>query len=132
MTRYAFSVSVPDTHTATIERVTALLAAQGFGVLTRIDVHEVFQKKLGLTRAPYTILGACNPGFARDALAAQSELGILLPCNVVVEAVEAGCRVHVTDPEPLFGLADLPALAHIMGEVRTRMQAVVSGLSTET
>lgn len=81
MTRYAFSVSVPDTHTATIERVTALLAAQGFGVLTRIDVHEVFQKKLGLTRA------------------------------------------HVTD---------LPALAHIMGEVRTRMQAVVSGLSTET
>ena len=132
MTRYAFSVSVPDTHPATIERVTALLAAQGFGILTRIDVHEVFQKKLGLTRAPYTILGACNPGFANEALAAQSELGILLPCNVVVEAVEAGCRVHVTDPEPLFGLADLPALAHVMGEVRTRMQAVVQGLSAAT
>ena len=137
MSRYAFTVPTSLEPAAAVERVTALLAAEGFGILTRIDVHEVLQKKLGVTRAPYVILGACNPHFAQEALALEPEIGILLPCNVVVEGVDRGSRVHITDPEALFSLVDRPGgpdrpdrpgLAAVMAQVRERLVNVARAL----
>lgn len=128
MARYAITIPTPLSVDAAVEKVTALLAAQGFGILTRIDVHEVLQKKLGVTRAPYVILGACNPGFANQALSLEPEIGILLPCNVVVEGAEGGTRVHVTEPEALFSLVDREDVAPIMREVRERLFSVARGL----
>ena len=132
MARYAMSTSTSLTPEAAVERVTALLAEQGFGILTRIDVHAVLEKKLGISRAPYIILGACNPTFAHAALEAEPEVGILLPCNVAIEAVESGTRIHVTEPEALFSLVDSSALKPIMVQVRARLEAVALALAEKT
>jgi uncharacterized protein (DUF302 family) len=131
MTRYARTVPTALEPAAAVERLTALLAEQGFGILTRIDIHEVFARKLGITRPPYIVLGACNPNFANAALQVQPEMGILLPCNVVVEgnADGAGCRVHVTEPEALFSLVDDPRIAPIMADVRDRLMRVADAVA---
>ena len=129
MSEYAWSVEVPTPVDVTIERVTAELAARGFGVLTRIDAHEVFKKKLGIDRPPYVILGACNPGFARQAIEAEPAIGILLPCNVVVEAFGAGSRVFVTQPETLLGLTGRADLAPIAADVAARLAGVRDALA---
>lgn len=131
MSDYVWSVDVPTSVDATIERVTAELATRGFGVLTRIDVHEVLKKKLGLERTPYVILGACNPGFARQAIEAEPAIGTLLPCNVVVEANGAGSRVHVTRPDVLLGLTGRSDMAPIADEVSARLASLRDALAEQ-
>lgn len=128
MNDYAWSVDLSVPPDVAVERATAALAAQGFGVLTRIDVHEVLAKKLGVQRAPYVILGACNPTFANQALEAEAAIGILLPCNVVIEARGDGTRVWITRPLALMALTGNDAVAKVADDVSRRLRAVADAL----
>jgi uncharacterized protein (DUF302 family) len=114
-----------------IERVTAALAEEGFGVLTRVDVHQAFKQKLGVEFRPYAILGACNPNLAHRALSARPEAGLLLPCNVTVESAESGSRVRIIDPDEMMkagGLDGDPVLGEVGREARARLSRVARAL----
>lgn len=117
---------------AAIERVTQALQAEGFGVLTRIDVHETLKKKLGVDFRPYVILGACNPALAHKALTARAEVGLMLPCNVTVEEAKPGAAVvRIADPEMMMTVGDLGssgALREVGDEARTRLLRVAAAL----
>jgi uncharacterized protein (DUF302 family) len=112
-----------------ISHVTAVLAEQGFGVLTTIDVKATLKKKLDVDFRPYTILGACNPEFAYKALQCEGKIGTMLPCNVVVEQTKDG-RVEVSAVDPMASMQaiDNPALGAIAAEVRDRLQSVIRNL----
>lgn len=115
-----------------IDAVTAALATEGFGVLTRIDVHDVFKAKLDLNFRPYSILGACNPHMARRALETRSDVGLLLPCNVVVEETGPGrVTVRIGRPATLMDVADLPStpgLNEVAKEVSDKLRRVADTL----
>ena len=97
---YGFTITTPLSYTAAIEAVTAALKTEGFGVLTTIDVQATLKQKLGAEMPCYTILGACNPPLAHRALSAEPEIGLLLPCNVIVYmAVTGQTTVSAIDPE---------------------------------
>lgn len=105
------------------------LAAQGFGILTEIDVAAVFQAKLGIERPYLKILGACNPGFAHRALQLDPSVSLLLPCNVTVEAVEGGTKVSAVDP---LELMNDPAFDELGAEVSARLRAAVEAVATDS
>jgi uncharacterized protein (DUF302 family) len=117
---YGLKVKTPLSYTEAIDAVTAALKTEGFGVLTEIDVQATLKQKLGAEMAPYMILGACNPPLAHRALAAEPEIGLLLPCNVIVYvAADGQTTVSAIDPEAQFqivGRADLAPLAREVGE----------------
>jgi uncharacterized protein (DUF302 family) len=118
-------------HETAIERVTEALAAEGFGVLSRIDIHEKFADKLGVDFRPYTILGACNPALAHVALGARPELGLLLPCNVVVEKAGDATLVRIIDAARMMemgGFADDPEIAPVGREADERLRRVAQAL----
>jgi uncharacterized protein (DUF302 family) len=99
---YGYGTTVSgDSIEAVVERVTAALGDVGFGVLTRIDVHTTFKAKLDVEHRPYTILGACNPGLAQRALADEPHVGLLMPCNVVVQASDGGFDISIIDAHAL-------------------------------
>jgi uncharacterized protein (DUF302 family)/glutaredoxin len=108
-----------------VTRVREELAAEGFGVLCEIDVQATLRKKLGVEREPYLILGACNPPLARDALEAEPELGVLLPCNVVVYQHEGQTRIAAVDAERMLSVVGNDGLATTASEVRRRLSAVI-------
>ncbi|MCB1502192.1 MAG: DUF302 domain-containing protein [Bauldia sp.] len=112
-----------------IAQVTAALAARGFGVLTTIDVQATMKKKLDVEMHPYTILGACNPGFAYKALQAEDKIGTMLPCNVIVQELPSGeVEVAAVDPIASMQAVNNPALAETAGAVREMLREVVEGL----
>jgi uncharacterized protein (DUF302 family) len=118
-TRYSFGKTVALPFDAAVQRVTEELAKVGFGVLTEIDVQATMKKKLGLEMAPYRILGACNPKLASRAIAAEPQIGALLPCNVVVRQDDSGAvRVEAMDPNAVLTLVDQPGITELAGEVR--------------
>lgn len=99
--------------------ITESLKNVGFGVLTRIDVAETLKNKIGVDRPPYVILGACNPKLAHRALEATPEVGLLLPCNVVVREDESGrTEVSIVNPDAMLGVIDRPELAALADEAR--------------
>jgi len=102
------------------------LAKQGFGVLTEIDVSATLKEKLGVERPPLKILGACNPSLAHRLLEHDPSMSLLLPCNVVVEGVEAGTRVAAVDP---LELITEPSLAELAGEASARLHAAIDELA---
>lgn len=112
-----------------IAKVTAALAAEGFGVLTRIDVKETLRAKLGVDVEPYVILGACNPQLAHRAIEAEPEIGLLLPCNVVVRAEGGGARVSFADPKAMFQMIDKPELSPIAEEAERRLRRAAEALA---
>ena len=116
-------------HALVRDLLPAALKTEGFGVLTEIDIEKTLQDKLGAEFRPYTILGACNPVLAQRALAADLEVGVLLPCNIVVQAADGGgTLVSAVDPQKAlgaFGNSELQALA---GEVRERLVKVLDKL----
>jgi uncharacterized protein (DUF302 family) len=120
MSRYSFGKTVQLPFDAAVQRTTEELAKVGFGVLTEIDVAATMKKKLGLQMPPYRILGACNPLYASRAIAAEPQIGALLPCNVVVrEEGEGGAvRVEVMDPNAVLTLVGRPDVAELAAEVR--------------
>ena len=117
--RYGFSVTLNDTALEqAVERVTASLANVGFGVLTRIDVDKTVKAKLDIDFRPYTILGACNPGLAIRALNDDAEIGLWMPCNVVVQQTGSDSRISVIDPNTMVPLVDGAEVKTVMGEAQ--------------
>jgi len=127
-----FEATLPLAFGAAIDRVTEALKAEGFGVLTRIDVHDTLKKKIGADFRPYAILGACNPQLAHKALSARGDVGMMLPCNVTVEAAgEGGTLVRIADPQMMMTVGDLggeKALQQVGGEARERLLRVAEAL----
>ncbi len=116
---------------AAIDRVTAALQGEGFGVLTRIDVHDTLKKKLGVDFRRYAILGACHPRLAHAALSVEPHIGLLLPCNVVIqeqEPPEGGVVVSFAAPDAMFALVDNPAVQPVVDEAGRRLRRVLEAL----
>jgi uncharacterized protein (DUF302 family) len=114
---------------AVVGRVTEALKAEGFGVLTEIDVKETMKRKLGEEYSPYTILGACNPHIAHRALQIAPEIGLLLPCNVVVRQLDAEkTEVSIVNPMDMMGIIGKPELEPVASEAHERLQRVVKAL----
>jgi uncharacterized protein (DUF302 family) len=127
--RYGFVKRLVGTFEYAVEKVTAALKSEGFGVLTEIDVKETLKKKLGVDFRRYLILGACNPNLAYRALGAAPQIGLLLPCNVVVqEAPEGGVLVSIADPRAMFTLVDNVAIAPVAEEADQRLRRVIASL----
>jgi uncharacterized protein (DUF302 family) len=123
---YYLSRTVDAAFEAVVQRVTAALKEEGFGVLTDIDVQATLKAKLGADMPPYRILGACNPSFAHHALQIEDKLGVLLPCNVIVrDAGDGQTEVAAIDPVASMDRTGNPALASIAEEVRVRLQRAV-------
>ena len=112
-----------------IQKVTDALKAEGFGVLTDIDVRETMKKKLGVDWRPYRILGACNPPLALQALQAEDKIGTMLPCNVIVQDIGEG-RIEVAAIDPSKSMAHVGSakLAGLAAEVRGKLEAVLDRL----
>ncbi|MEW6688381.1 MAG: DUF302 domain-containing protein [Pseudomonadota bacterium] len=126
---YTFGKTLEMGFERALERVTQELAKEGFGVLTEIDVAGTLKKKLGKDMPPYRILGACNPQFAHRAIEAEPQIGALLPCNVVVRQDGAGrTLVEIMDPRAVLRLVDRAEIAEIAGEVRKRLERVLSAV----
>ncbi|HEY8708819.1 MAG TPA: DUF302 domain-containing protein [Burkholderiaceae bacterium] len=130
MSSYVFGKPVSIAFDQAVVRITEELAKQGFGVLTDIDVQATMKKKLGQEMPAYRILGACNPGMASQALAADPQIGSLLPCNVVVRQDAQGTvYVEAMDPSAVLTLVDHPAVPALAAEVRRRLQLALDGLA---
>ncbi|TAK65619.1 MAG: DUF302 domain-containing protein [Betaproteobacteria bacterium] len=127
--RYGFGKCVSMSYDEAMTKVVAELEKEGFGVLTEIDVAGTLKKKLGHDMPPYRILGACNPSFARRALAAEPSIGLLLPCNVVVRQDEAGTvQVEFLDPGLMGQLTGNRDVGPIGNDVREKLQRVMRAL----
>ncbi len=111
-----------------VERVTEALASEGFGVLTTIDVKQTFKNKLDIDFRPYVILGACNPQLAHRALTAEPGIGLLLPCNVVVEETASGVEVSMARPRAMLGIAESEALQAVADEAEERLSRALEGV----
>jgi uncharacterized protein (DUF302 family) len=122
---YGFNVTLNTTVPEAIDRVKDALATEGFGVLSEIDVAGTLKKKLDLDRRPYHILGACNPKLASQALEADPDIGLLLPCNVIVREEENGrVTVGFMDPVAVLALVDREGIEKLANEVRSRLERV--------
>lgn len=126
---YGFSKTVGYSYDEAIIKVTDELKKEGFGVLTTIDVKETMKKKLDVDFKKYVILGACNPPLAHKALSVETDLGLLLPCNVIVyENDQKKTVVGFFDPKLMAKIVDNPALSQIADEVYVRLQRVYKAL----
>jgi len=106
-------------------RTVEALKTEGFGVLTEIDVRATMKAKLGVDFPPYAILGACNPPLAHRALTAEPEVGLLLPCNVVVAATDGGSEVQIADPKAMFSIIGNPDVGPLADEVAAKLRRVL-------
>lgn len=131
--QYGFGTTLRDvTFEEAVTRVTNALKDQGFGVLTQIDVRDTLKKKLDVEFRPYVILGACNPPLAKRALEVEPDIGLLLPCNVIVEQRSDG-QVHVAiaDPKAMFTLVDNAAAFSVAEEAEVRLRRVLDAVRGE-
>lgn len=122
---YGFSISMSGSMDDVCEKVTEALKTEGFGVLTEIDVQATLKKKIDVDRKPYKILGACNPQLANQAINAEPDIGLLLPCNVVVREEDDGSMtVAFMDPAAVLDLVDNSAVHEIAPQVKARLEKV--------
>jgi uncharacterized protein (DUF302 family) len=127
--RYTFGTRLQGPFDDIREAVVAALKTEGFGVLTEIDVAATLKAKLDVDRAPYRILGACNPPFAHQAIETDPSIGALLPCNVVVRADDDAVVLELMDPGAVLGMVGRPEIDEIASEVRARLTRVVEVVS---
>lgn len=126
---YCFSTIVDLTYDEAINKVTAELQKEGFGILTEIDVKQKLKEKIDVDFRRYKILGACNPPYAYQALQAEPNIGTMLPCNVVVQELENGdIQVSAIDPLASMMAIDNNALADIATEIQARLKAIIAAL----
>lgn len=123
---YGNSITVSLPFAATVERVRDELKAEGFGVLTEIDIATTLRQKLNEQMEDYVILGACNPPLAHQALQADRSIGLLLPCNVVVRTTTTGTVVEALDPQIMVGLSDNPELKSVADDAAARLERVLA------
>ena len=131
MTDMAYEVQLSMPYEKAVERVVDALKDEGFGVLTRIDVHNAFKEKLDVEFRKYSILGACNPTLAHKALSSRPDAGLMLPCNVIVEESGDGSLVRIIDPAAMMqagGFAGDPVLKEVGGEAEDRLKRVATVL----
>ena len=122
---YGFSVKFSGSFDEAVEKVTEALKTEGFGVLTEIDVKATLKKKIDVDRAPYKILGACNPSLANQAITAEPDIGLLLPCNVVVrEEDDKSITIAFMDPAAVLQLVDNDKVGELAEQVRAKLKKV--------
>jgi len=126
--QYGMSKTVGLTYEQAVDKVTAELKKEGFGVLTTIDVKETLKAKLNVEFPRYIILGACNPPFAHKALQAEEHIGLLLPCNVIVYEKAGTTVVAAFDPMVMTAVVDNPGMQPIAKEVRERLDRVIAAM----
>ncbi len=125
---YGFGATLDLPFDEAVARTKAALKDEGFGVLSEIDIRATMREKLDIDFEPYVILGACNPQLAHRALQAEHELGLLLPCNVIVHAHEGRSAVAIVDPAMMLGVVDNPALRRVADEAKARLERVAAAL----
>ncbi|HMN23256.1 MAG TPA: DUF302 domain-containing protein [Ignavibacteriaceae bacterium] len=126
--QYGFKKTTGYTFEQAIEKVTEELKKEGFGVLTTIDVKETLKKKIDVDFKKYTILGACNPKLAHSALQVEEELGLLLPCNVIVYEKDNKTVVSVFDPNIMAHIIDNPDMKAVAEEVKSKLEKVLAAV----
>ncbi len=128
-----FEVKLDQPYQQALETLTTALKTEGFGVMTTIDVRATLKEKLGEEFRPYAILGVCNPPLAHQALSHNAEVGLMLPCNVTVEAAPvSGTIIRIADPAMMLGVGEFasdPVLASVADEARTRLMRVAAALA---
>jgi uncharacterized protein (DUF302 family) len=125
---YCFTKTLNTSFDDAIAQTTAALKEKGFGVLTTIDVKKTLKEKIDADFRPYTILGACNPNFAHQALQNEPKIGTMLPCNVIVEEVDGAIEVSAVDPLASMQAVENPALEGIAREVQSLLKDVIAAL----
>jgi uncharacterized protein (DUF302 family) len=130
ITDYAYRTKLDLPYEQAVEKVTEALKGEGFGVLTQIDVKATMKKKLDADFRKYLILGACNPPLAHQALEAELEIGLLLPCNVIVYEEDGGSVVSIVDPISMLGVVENPNLDPVAREARARLQRVIEAVGS--
>ena len=129
-TSFTFGTRVPGSVGETRPRVEAALRAEGFGILTEIDVQATMRAKLGIDRTPYLILGACNPPLAHRAIEADPSVGALLPCNVVLREDGPDTIVEAMDPMAALGIVQAPSIQAVAEEARARLVRAIGTLES--
>jgi uncharacterized protein (DUF302 family) len=128
---YDMSVTIQSPFEQTVAHVKEALKTEGFGVLTEIDVQRTLREKLGVEMERYVILGACNPPLAYQALQLEPQIGLLLPCNVVIRETTEGCLIEAVDPEAMLGIVGNTHVAAVAHEARERLQRVIARLEEQ-
>ena len=128
---YGLRVKTQLTYEAALTAIRAALKEQGFGVLTEVDVRKTLREKLGADVGPYVILGACNPHLAYEGLQRERDLGLLLPCNVIVYEEQGAGVVAAIDPVKALSVVQNPALADLAPQVRAKLEAALKAVAEE-
>ena len=125
---YYFSKTLDITFDEAIEELTNALKAEGFGILTEIDVQATLKKKLDVDFRPYKILGACNPPFAHEALQAEDKIGTMLPCNIILQERENGIEVAAIDPIASMSAVNNEKVTEVAGKIQSKLKSVIESL----
>ena len=132
-TEYSMHRSLPGVaFDQALDIVTAALKEEGFGVLTRIDVAETLKTKIGADFRPYVILGACNPVLANQALSADDNIGLMLPCNVVVASTDGGAEVAFVRPHAMMDIADAPEIRDVADQAQTKLERALEAVVAQS